>query len=81
MKGGANQESLVDYQQQVLQLIPLSRTQHNGYSRHPAWRPWEPDDGQKEQPAPSTGKEYFEALGEEILPYYWETEATTYEPN
>lgn len=61
MRGGANRDSLFEYQSQVLRDVPLAVTSVNGYTRDPGWRPLRDDD------APLGG----DAAASSSDDYYW----------
>lgn len=68
--GGANQYSLIQSQQTVLQRFPLDVTQVGAYARDPQWRPLLPSEMHSPQP-PHDGLSYFEAAATVEPVYYW----------
>jgi hypothetical protein len=62
LRGGANKESLFEWQQRLLQGLPLHVHIHDGYSRCLDWRPLTREECQDTGGTPTTGKEYFDAL-------------------
>jgi Cysteine-rich CPCC len=76
MRGGANRESLVEYQIEILQKIPFEvktyRMDEQEFYRDPEWRPWHPkDEINSDKEMLKTGYEYFLAVGDETSTYYW----------
>src|SRR3989442_5133553 len=71
MQGGANKQSLYEYQLAWLEKIPLSVQEKNGYSRDKSWRPLRAEECAPKG-VPRTGIQYFEAAGERPLSYYWQ---------
>ena len=72
LRGGANGGSLLDYQQEILVEIPTEIREHNGYKRHPKWRPLTEEDCQPKSDIPKSGFEYFLAAAQDTPTYYWE---------
>ncbi|MCL4271554.1 MAG: hypothetical protein KJZ72_18495 [Anaerolineales bacterium] len=72
LRGGANGTSPFDYQQEVLVKVPVEIREHNGYKRHPKWRPLTEEDYRPKSDIPKSGLEYFQAAGQDTPPYYWE---------
>ncbi len=72
MRGGANEGSLFDFQQEILVKIPTEIREHNGYKRHLKWRPLTEEDCQPKSDIPKSGLEYFQAAAQDTPPYYWE---------
>jgi hypothetical protein len=70
MGGGANSESLVEYQRIALERWPLSVTKLGYIERDPLWRPFEAADA-READVPTTGVEYFVAAAGDSPDYYW----------
>lgn len=69
---GANARSLFDYQWSVaLPQVPLGTTERDEFRRDPAWHPLTREDMDELAAVPKTGQEYFEALSDEPLAYYW----------
>lgn len=72
MRGGANRESLVQYQQRSLERWPLSMKGLGTVVRYPQWRPFEPSDARIDAgEAPRSGLEYFHAVPDCGPGYYW----------
>lgn len=71
MRGGANKESLFEWQQQIIQQIPPHVTIHEGYYRCGDWRPLSQDDCADCGRMPEIGLEYFEAAADDSPGYYW----------
>lgn len=74
LQGGANKESLLEYQTNVLKQIPVDVKDYQGYLRDPEWRPLHELDGQTEEDLPITGNEYYIAGKEDSPSYYWKSE-------
>lgn len=71
MRGGADKESLVEYQIEILKTILLEvktyRIFNQEFQRDPEWRPWHPaDEVENDKEMPKTGYEYFLAVGNEV---------------
>jgi hypothetical protein len=73
LQGGANTESLVEHQINVLMQIPVDITEYQGYLRDPDWRPLGEIDVQSNEGLPETGHDYFHAAKEDSSSYYWKT--------
>lgn len=71
MRGGANKESLVEWQVRVLRQLRFGVTVHNGYRRCSDWRPLTQDECNETIRTPTSGREYFDAVGAEEPLYYW----------
>jgi hypothetical protein len=72
MRGGANTESLVEYQQRSLERWPLTVKALGAVERDAKWRPFGPSDARSEEgEAPRTGREYFDAIPKGAPGYYW----------
>ena len=76
MRGGANKESLVEWQQQLIQRLPPHVTVHEGYERCGDWRPLSEGDCTDSSRMPETGLEYFDAAGHDSPSYYWRRAGT-----
>ena len=73
LQGGANRESLMEYQINILKQIPVDIKEHQGYLRDPDWRPLGEMDIQPDQESPKTGYEYSLAAKEDSPSYYWKS--------
>ena len=71
MRGGANGESLFEYQQKVLKTWPPFVKESGGYRRDEQWRPLTPDDCLDAEGMPRSGREYFDSIDAEEPKYYW----------
>ncbi len=71
LRGRANKESLVRWQVRVVRQLPVGVTAHNGYRRCSDWRPLTPEECSDTTGTPTSGREYFDALGAEEPLYYW----------
>jgi hypothetical protein len=71
MRGGANGESLFEYQQKVLKTFFLSVKEVKGYRRDEQWRPLTPADCQDTEGMPQSGRAYFDSIDAEEPRYYW----------
>lgn len=71
MEGGENKKCLFEYQRQILQQIPHNIVFHKGYQRCADWRALNQSECGEKAGMPTTGKEYFDALGAEEPKYYW----------
>jgi hypothetical protein len=58
----------------VLARIPVEKSEHSGYVRAANWRPLRKGE-LKESTGPVGGRKYFEAIPEDVEPYYWEADA------
>jgi hypothetical protein len=77
MGGGANKESLYEYQQNWIERIPLSIKRHGEYSRDETWRPLLAEEIGNLSKQPESGVEYFEAAGGDSPEYYWRRKDAT----
>jgi cysteine-rich CPCC protein len=71
MRGGANRESLRQYQDRILKRFPSDVQEAGEWQRDRSWRPVRDDECATER-MPGSGTEYFEAVSEEAPPYYWQ---------
>jgi hypothetical protein len=71
MRGGANSESLFEYQQKTLKAVPPPLKEAKGYRRDEQWRPLTPDDCRDAEGMPRVGREYFDSIDAEEPGYYW----------
>jgi len=71
MRGGANGDSLYEWQQRIIKRLPTSICQHVTYSRDSSWRPLRADECQKSADMPQSGRGYFDAIDTEPARYYW----------
>ncbi|MBI1375264.1 MAG: hydrolase [Phycisphaera sp.] len=76
MRGGANGESLFEWQQRIVKQLPLSLTKHEAYIRDQGWRLLRLDECQDPSGMPQTGREYFDAIDAQPVHYYWREELT-----
>ena len=67
---GANHKSLYDWQQELLERLPLTSDRIEGTERDPDWRPLTLDEAQASTP-PVDGRSYFDAVPDDHPPYYW----------
>lgn len=68
MGGGANKQSLWEWQQAVLPTLSASESD---LQRCSDWRPLEEKDCHDTGDAPQSGRQYFESAGGDSPPYYW----------
>ena len=71
MRGGANKECLVEWQMRAVRQLPLEVTAHNGFRRCSDWRPLNQEEYGDKSGTPTSGREYFDAVGAEEPLYYW----------
>ena len=72
MTGGANKQSLFEYQRSFLRGVPIDVQERKGYRRDPAWRPLNLKECIASEKAPRTGLDYFQAAAEGPYDeYYW----------
>ncbi len=71
MRGGANKESLGEWQVRVVRQLPLNVSAHKGYHRCPDWRQLTQDEYRDKSGTPASGREYFDAVGAAEPLYYW----------
>lgn len=71
MRGGANGGSLAEYQQKLLESVPVEVSEHFGYRRCAEWRPLRKDEVIATSDEPATGMDYFNEAAEESVSYYW----------
>ena len=71
MRGGANDESLFEYQQKILKTLPSVVKAAKGYRRDDQWRPLRPADCRDGEGMPQSGREYFDSIDAEEPGYYW----------
>lgn len=76
MRGGANGESLVEWQRDALKEYPLGIQEASGYHRDLRWRPLTEKDAQVKSNAPKRGLDYFYSAATEEPEYYWLNDAT-----
>jgi hypothetical protein len=69
MRGGANDESLVEAQAEVMRRYPLSLQSVDGHPRDPEWRPLRDDEATDD--GPRSGREDLEDSNREASAYYW----------
>jgi uncharacterized Zn finger protein (UPF0148 family) len=71
LRGGANRESLVEAQIEVLKTYPTEIKDAGKYMRDPKWRPITPEEAEIKRGAPETGMDYFKEAVETEPGYYW----------
>lgn len=71
MHGGANGDSLLEWQVRILETVPVSITLRDGFLSDPEWRPLRPEECQDRENTPQSGREYFDAIGQAPASYYW----------
>jgi hypothetical protein len=71
LRGGANSESLLEAQRELLKAIPIEVKESNGIRRDPDWRPLSEKETEIGESAPKTTKEYFCSAISEAPLYYW----------
>lgn len=71
LRGGANKESLVEWQERVVRQLPLNMAAHKGYCRCLDWRPLTQAESSDTRRMPTNGREYFDAIDAEEPRYYW----------
>ncbi|MBD3884458.1 hydrolase [Phormidium tenue FACHB-886] len=71
MRGGANRESLFEYQQKWLKILPPSVKEAKGYRRDEQWRPLALAECEIIDEMPQSGHEYFDSIDAEEPKYYW----------
>jgi hypothetical protein len=76
LQGGANGQSLMEYQINILKQLPMEVKEYQGCFRDPDWRLLEEMDVRAEQEIPKTGHEYFLAAKEDSPSYYWKSDLT-----
>ena len=75
--GGANRESLCEYQKKWLAAIPLNIKEKTvgfkelTFERDPSWRPLTVEECEPTGREPNTGIDYFESAAEDSPLYYW----------
>lgn len=69
--GGANGKCLFEWQQRVLEELPIEIQQRRGFSRDPRWRPLTAEEAQDAGNVPRTGTDYFQAVPMDVPEYYW----------
>ena len=70
LAGGANSLSLWEEQARILKRYPLTVREAKGVERDPQWRPLRPEEIVAAH-VPQTGREYFDAFGDDPPSYYW----------
>src|SRR5215203_3060761 len=70
MRGGANGESLYEWQQTSLKEMPIEMIERGGFNRDKAWRPLTIEEFHEVENIPRTGLEYFLSIDGEDS-YYW----------
>jgi len=71
LRGGANLESLAEYQAALLEKIPPEIQVYAGFQRDLNWRPLRLDEVTSDS-AIQSGLDYFHAAGTVNPGYYWE---------
>ncbi len=71
MRGGANGESLYEYQQTILKYLPVGLSEAKEYKREVSWRPLTREDCEDIGGMPKTGRAYFDSIDTEEPSYYW----------
>src|SRR5687768_11830094 len=71
MRGGANTESLLEWQRRAIRQLPLEVSTHGGYRRCSDWRLLTQEECSDTGGTPTCGREYFDAVGAEEPLYYW----------
>lgn len=70
---GANGVSLFEYQRTVAPArLAANAERVRGLRRAAGWRPLRDDEARTDAGAPTSGREYFEAVGGDAPRYYWE---------
>ena len=69
--GGANKQSLWEWQKAVLGTLSLETQSERGLQRCSDWRPLEEKDCQDSRDAPTSGVPYFESASGARPLYYW----------
>ena len=70
LAGGANSRSLWEEQERILKRYPTTLREAKGVERDPSWRPLKPEETITPD-IPQTGREYFDAIGDQPPLYYW----------
>jgi hypothetical protein len=76
MRGGANKDSLFEWQKQALERLPPDVVVHQGHDRCPDWRPLTAEECRDTGGMPTTARDYFDAVYTEEAKYYWRTTAS-----
>lgn len=71
MRGGANGNSLFEWQRHILADVPAHITEHQGFIRDTSWRPLTERDCAPDATAPTDGVSYFHSAERESPIYYW----------
>lgn len=71
LRGGANKQSLWEFQQEVLPMLSTKKESNTDLQRCSDWRPLEEEDCQDTDNVPKNGVEYFESAASKNPPYYW----------
>lgn len=71
MRGGANGESLYEYQQEVLKRLPVRVREADSYKREAEWRPLTREDCEDVCGMPETGRAYFDSIDADEPSYHW----------
>ena len=71
MAGGANRESLVQAQAEVVQRFPIEMQSAKGFERDRSWRPLREDEQLPCGDTPRSSEDYFHAAAAASIGYYW----------
>ena len=69
---GANQKSLYEWQQDILQEYPLTITTVGEFTRDSQWRPIRADELPEPESVPENGLDYFYTRRDDVITYYWQ---------
>lgn len=72
MRGGANKDSLWEWQSRTLVQIPAHVSIFRGNNRDPSWRPLNEQDCNVSEVKSINGLSYFQAASGESFLYYWQ---------
>ncbi|MEP7338804.1 MAG: CPCC family cysteine-rich protein [Acidobacteriota bacterium] len=72
MSGGANSISLLEHQRKLLNVLPATLREFDGYKRAPDWRALIERDCADSLEPPNSGLDYFKAAAEPSPGYYWQ---------
>jgi hypothetical protein len=77
MGGGANKESLYEYQKLIIRKYPIEVQVAGIFIRDPEWRPLTDEDTQTNAVTPTSGMEYFQSFEDDTVEYYWQKRKET----
>lgn len=75
MSYGSNEQSLYEYQSNVIYTLPLEITEYKGYKRDENWRPLNINECIIPADVLKDGTDSFHCLKDTVIEYYWNASA------